>query len=214
MRTTFLYPLYFLILALPVELSAQHHQIDFSISPTICYRSLDNDPGISHQAGIRYDLEIAYYYQLNNSFQVGTGAGYSRMGFNYSGNYIYANGTEVQDKIKFFRDFMEFPLLLNYTLKTSGRSIIKLNFGLINQWLFSEKTTSLYEPEIRETYSDLKNNGLKTYNIAVRAGISFEKAINSRFHYSLTPFMKYGVLSMNNLHDLSIGLKISAGVNI
>lgn len=217
MRTLVL-KLLIVLLNIPTMLSGQSkHYWEFNFAPTLSYLFIDGESKFNNYGMVlRYDIGINYGYAITNKIDLFTGIGYSRMGFNLTINDPQGTGavSEVLD-YTLYRDFLEFPISSRYNFKIVGKNSFYLGAGIINQIYFYGETIvrkSSKDFVYKHSYSDLKEVGLKTYNLALIIAPTYQRELSDKFYLTINPFFKYGLLSLNNIHDLSIGLKVGTGV--
>lgn len=193
--------------------SQTKNQVDFYFSPTLSYRKLKESHGLEHKMGFRYDLGVNYQRQLSQKVFIGTGLGYAHMGYNYP-RYIEYSTLDTIDYI-FYRDFIELPLLFNYTLKDYGRNKFQIDLNLINQLFIREETkvkqSDKKEYEEKLNFNELRKRYMDFYNVAILFGITYHRDFEKNIFLKISPFFKYGILSLDNIHDWSVGLKIGIG---
>jgi hypothetical protein len=196
-------------------------QIDVFLSPTLSYRKLETDYGLGHTMGLRYDVGINYNRFFLKNLSLGTGFYYSRMGYNLPKMAdIDSNGNPTGESFDLIikRDFIEFPINCGYILKRDESKNIMVNIGFINQILINQEIkingNATFMSESKYSYSDLKEQNTKTYNLAIMFGGAYNKYLDNNLILEIMPFFKYGLLNMNNIHDYSIGLKIGLGYKL
>jgi len=195
--------------------SQTKHNIEIQLAPTLNYRTLKKDFGFNHGIALRFDVGLNYYYKITSKILVGSGIGFSRMGYNvYVNNSDSSNTAKI--RLKYFRNLIEMPLLFRYNLKENDNNSFELAIGLINQIYLSEEIKSdesIYEYKM--SYSEIKENGWRTYNISVLLGPRYNQSINDHIFLSLNPYFKYALLLFNNnVHDFCFGIKLGFGFNL
>ena len=207
-----------LFLSTLLNLTGQTNHFEFSISPTLSYRTLVEDY-FNHQVGLRYDIALDYYSTISNTVVFGTGLGFSRMGYNARLNAYDQNGIAYTVKLYTARDFIELPMYMGYWVKRSNQKPILLNLSFVNQ-VFVHQIAKIKDSEFNnnndseESFSEIRNSNLKIYNIAVKLGATYEQNLENNLSLRINPFFKYGLLNMNNVHDFALGLKIGLGYQL
>jgi hypothetical protein len=157
-------------------------------------------------------LGFEYRRTILHKIEIGSGISYSKMGYNYE---IYYGQTLESLNMRYYRNFLEFPVLVSFAIKDFGKSNLLINSNLINQILFNEQTKAKQEGyenfEYKRTLKDFKESDLKYYNIALQLGITYRLDLNENLLLNISQEFKYSLLNMNNIHDLSIGLIIGLG---
>jgi hypothetical protein len=152
--------------------------------------------------------------QIKPKVRLGTGIIYSKMGYNMTFGGVDLYGDPVSMEYKFFRNFIEIPLKLSLKINDNTESLYLFDVNIINQVFISEYSKSLNDnPSFYSSFSDLRKNEMKVYNIAIQAGITYQKSFNSNLYLKISPFIKYSIFSLNNIHDCSAGIKIGIGRN-
>lgn len=204
-----------MFLTIPTMLNGQSkHYWEFNFAPTLSYRLLDDyDIDIGHKMALRHDLGINYGYAITTKFNLFSGIGFSRMGYDF--RISYGAASEAADYI-YYRNFLEFPIYLKYNFREVGKNSFFVDAGFVNQFYIREegkvKQDSYKYLEFKHTHTDIKKKGFETYNLAILIGLTYHRALSDHFYLSLNPFYKYGILSLDNVHDFSIGLKVGMGV--
>ncbi len=205
--------LFFLFMS-RTNLSGQTNHLELSVSPTLSYRNLVQEY-VNHQIGLRYDFGLDYFSTINSTVVFGTGLGYSRMGYNARLDTYAPNGSVYRAKLSTSRNFVELPIFMGYWVKKQQKKPVLLSLSFVNQVLVSQivKTndseSNIYNSKDR--FSDIRYSNLKIYNIAVKLGATYEHNLVNNISIKYSPFFKYGLMNMNNIHDFSLGLKIGLG---
>lgn len=212
MRTFFFIIIFSLIIDIGVY---AQKQISFYFAPTASYRKFTKDLGINDDIGMRFDVGLKYQFFIKEKLFVGSGLTYSRMGYNYKVYYEEYGIGKI--KIELYRDFLELPILFSYQLYNKKKNKFFIDFNLRNQLFVQEKTKMGGEfPDDlnlnqKKSFSDLRDSDFKLYNIAIQLGFTYQRQLNDKFSLNISPFYKYGLLDMANIHDLSFGIKLGIG---
>jgi hypothetical protein len=195
--------------------SQSKNNIEIQLAPTLSYRTLKKDYGFNHGVALRYDCGINYHQKITSKISLGSGIGFSRMGYNV---YDYKSDSISTEKIKlnYFRNLIEIPIHFKYKLKENNNNSFELTIGLINQIYYSDEIKSdEINYEYRKSYSEIKENGWRTYNISILLGSRYNQNINDHMFLSLNPYFKYALLLFNNnIHDFCFGIKFGFGFNL
>jgi hypothetical protein len=188
------------------------NQFEVYFTPTGSYRLLKDKTGYDERMAPRFDAGIAYRKIFMNKVAVGTGLDFSKMGYN--GSYYYAYSDDIID-YRYNRYFLELPLLFSYGFVKKGKDNLILDLGLVNQFLFHTKL-NIRQNKFRNfeevmTYKELRDQKQDVYNFAVQAGITYQRNLTEKWTLRFTPAFKFSVLSMNNIHDWTVGLKLGVG---
>jgi hypothetical protein len=179
--------------------------------PTLTYRKLSESLFDANPA-LRFDIGFEYKRNISHKIEIGSGISYSKMGYNYE---FYYGPTLETVNIRYYRNFIEFPLLFSFDIKDFGKNSILINTNLINQILISDQTKAKqdgYENfEYKRELRDFKESDLKFYNMALQLGITYRRELSKNLLLNISPEFKYSLLNMDNIHDLSIGLYIALG---
>jgi len=195
----------------------QKNLIDFYFAPTFSSINLNREVYVKPKLGLRFDLGINYQRIVSDKFLLGSGIGFSRMGYNTEQPaHIDGVGTGDYWHIRKYRDFIELPLMAGYLLVKDEKKSITFDLSIINQLLIGvqEKETDnkLLGYPIKYSFSELKSRGWDTYGLSLLVGGSYRKSISDSLNLRLSPFVKYGLIKMGSSHDYSVGLKIGLGL--
>jgi hypothetical protein len=198
-----------------IGISQTVNKVELHIAPTLSYRTLDKEHvDLNHTTGVRFDIGMSYMRLIKQKIRIGTGIGYSKMGYNLSDTYPDYYGDPVALDYKFFRNFIEIPLKFSLKVNNESENSFFIDFNIINQLFMSQFTRSLNDdPDEYLSFSDLKDSDMKIYNLAILIGATYEKSFNNNICLNIAPFFKYGILSLDNVHDWNAGLKIGIGYN-
>jgi len=219
MNTTCLKSLILLVvLSLNIDIFPQsNNQLSIYLGPTISYRSLEHSSIIEHTMGVRYDVGMYFQRYLTQRFSIGIGLGFSRMGYNFP-DYYYTLTTKSIDFI-FYRDFLEIPLLSGYTVAKNDKNRLQLDLWFINQLYIGQEVKIKQNDnedledtfEYKLSFDDIKDRNMDIYNVSLLLGTTFERIFGNNLSVLVSPFFKYGLLSLDNIHDWSLGLKLGLG---
>lgn len=201
--------LFFCFLSAKLEAQTQH-EFRLYWAPTLSYRSVEKG-SFPHQKAMRYDIGVNYLYSINDKLKIGSGLVFSRKGFDIDevsvGMYDITSNS-----YKYYRDFVEIPLFAELKLKANDKYSLSFDMGLVNQLYIHESTEGNIYGNIDNSYSDLIDAKYKTYNLAPYLGFSYHRVFNEKLSLIIAPFFEYGLFSLNNIHDYSLGLKIGIGL--
>ena len=194
--------------------SQELNQLEFNLTPTLAYRDFKGT-SFDYTIGFRYDLGISYRKFLSKKITMGIGLGYSEMGYNLLDFHV-PDTTIIQD-IKVFRHFLELPVLLSYEFYKTGNKHLFFDINFINQLYVGQvlKVRDNLENrnELKVTFSDLRKYNYDYYNIALQVGLSWLQNFENKLDFRISPFCKYGLLDLDNIHDMSFGVKLGLGYN-
>ena len=197
------------------EVSSQKlNQLEFNFTPTLAYRDFKGT-SFDYSIGFRYDLGISYRKVLSKKITIGVGLGYSEMGYNLL-NFHVPDTTIIQD-IKAFRHFIELPLLLSYEFYKNENKHLFFDINFINQLYVGQvlKVSDNMENmnELTVTFSDLRKFNYDYHNIALQVGLSYLQNFENKLDFRISPFCKYGLFDLDDIHDMSFGVKLGLGYN-
>jgi hypothetical protein len=191
--------------------SQDYNKVFVYAGPTITYRKLSENY-FDAKPALRYNFGIYYKRSINPKFEIGSGIGYSKMGYCYE-----SPGYQITETIhlKYHRNFLEIPLLFSLNLKEQNKNGILINLNIINQLFISEevkvKEDGYDSFEYKRKLRDFKDSNFKYYNIAIQLGLCYRRDLNQNLLLSVSPAFKYSLLDMDNIHDWNIGLDIGMG---
>ena len=194
--------------------SQELNQLEFNFTPSLAYRDFKGT-SFDYTIGFRYDLGINYRKVLSRKISMGIGLGYSEMGYNLL-NFHVPDTTIIQD-IKVYRHFIELPLLLSYEFYNNENKHLFFDINFINQLYVGQvikvRDNMENSNELTVTFSDLRKFNYDYYNFALQVGLSWLQNFENNLSFRISPFCKYGLLDLDNIHDMSFGVKLGLGYN-
>lgn len=200
-----------LILNVSEAIGQSRSSFELNFAPTVSYRNL-NENMVSHSAAVRFDAGLLYQYSLKENIKIASGLNYSKKGYNGESTMTDDLNNVITNESKYFRNFIELPIYLKYLLQENSGNQFYVDAGIVNQLLIGELMEQTSFSDMTNNFSELREQKRNIYNVALLVGISFHKSLTERIYISVDPFLKYGLLSMDNIHDITIGLKLGIGI--
>lgn len=157
--------------------------------------------------GSNYECEIntAYSFGLNVKYNLAkrlfikVGGQYSKREYKLDYNFIFTESGDplIPRETTNELNYIGIPLFMGYDLYNGDKFKIAPSFGLLNEILFSDNETTIFEDN-SEIESDFLRQALDKIIFSYQFNLAFSYHFADRLYLSFEPYLRFGFIAYNN----------------